>query len=242
MKYTTIFRSYLSFGRILCLYQIIREDMIKMAENKISMDKLKEKSTKEKIFESAIDLFAKKGFDGTSMREIAEAVGIKKASLYSHYKSKNEIMDNIFEYFKKELMKMRPPEARNLKKINKITPEVFRQRAHLTLDIFKNPLMEKIFRIISSEQFRDKRAKTIILECLIHEPYSFSRAVLEIMVKKDIINKIDPDIKAMEFQYSIYTLFMEYLLLKSDNSDTSEIEELIEKHLDYFINSLEKTG
>lgn len=211
-----------------------------MAENKISMDKLKEKSTKEKIFESAIDLFAKKGFDGTSMREIAEAVGIKKASLYSHYKSKNEIMDNIFKYFKKELMKMRPPEARNLEKIDKITPEVFRQRAHLTLDIFKNPLMEKIFRIISSEQFRDKRAKTIILECLIHEPYSFSRAVLEIMVKKDIINKIDPDIKAMEFQYSIYTLFTEYLLLKSDNSDTREIEELIEKHLDYFINSLEK--
>ena len=33
---------------------------------------------------------------------------------------------------------------------------------------------------------------------------------------------------------------MEYLLLRSDNSDTSEIEELIEKHLNYFVNSLEK--
>ncbi|HEX3014574.1 MAG TPA: TetR/AcrR family transcriptional regulator, partial [Methanobacterium sp.] len=199
-----------------------------------------EKTTKEKIFDSAIELFAKKGFDATSMREIAEAVGIKKASLYSHYKSKNEIMDNIFEYFKKELMQMRPPEARNLEKIDKITPEVFRQRANLTIGIFKNPKMEKIFRIISSEQFRDKRAKMIILECLIHEPYSFSRTVLEIMVNKGIINKIDPDIKAMEFQYTIFTLFMEYLLLKSDNSDTSKIEGMIEKHLDYFVNSLEK--
>ena len=119
---------------------------------------IEEKTTKEKIFEAAIDLFAKKGFDATPMREIAEAVGIKKASLYSHYQSKNEIMDSIFKYFKKELMKMRPPEARNLEKIDKITPEVFRQRAHLTLGIFKNPVMEKIFRIISSEQFRDKRA------------------------------------------------------------------------------------
>ena len=214
--------------------------VIKIVENKNNKKGKSVKTTKERIFEAAIDLFALKGFDATSMREIAEAVGIKKASLYSHYKSKNEIMDNIFKYFKKELMKMRPPEARNLEKIDKITPEIFRQRAHLTLTIFKNPLMEKIFRIISSEQFRDKRAKTIILECLIHEPYSFSRTVLGIMVKKDIINKIDPDIKAIEFQYSIYTLFMEYLLLKSDDSDTSEIEELIEKHLDYFINSLEK--
>jgi AcrR family transcriptional regulator len=201
---------------------------------------IEEKTTKEKIFEAAIDLFAKKGFDATPMREIAEAVGIKKASLYSHYKSKNEIMDSIFKYFKKELMKMRPPEARNLEKIDKITPEVFRQRANLTLSIFKNPKMEKIFRIISSEQFRDKRARTIILECLIHEPYSFSKKVLEIMVSKGIINEIDPDVKAMEFQYSIYTLFMEYLLLRSNNSDTNEIEELIEKHLNYFINSLEK--
>ena len=201
---------------------------------------IEEKTTKEKIFEAAIDLFAKKGFDATPMREIAEAVGIKKASLYSHYKSKNEIMDSIFKYFKKELMKMRPPEARNLEKIDKITPEVFRQRANLTLNIFKNPNMEKIFRIISSEQFRDKRARTIILECLIHEPYSFSKKVLEIMVSKGIINEIDPDVKAMEFQYSIYTLFMEYLLLRSDNSDTGKIEELIEKHLNYFVNSLEK--
>ena len=80
----------------------------------------------------------------------------------------------------------------------------------------------------------------IVLECLIHEPYSFSRTVLEIMVNKGIINEIDPNVKAMEFQYSIYTLFMEYLLLRSDNSDTSKIEELIEKHLDYFVDSLEK--
>lgn len=214
--------------------------MIKMAENKGNINKLEEKTTKEKIFDAAIDLFAQKGFDATSMREIAEVVGIKKASLYSHYKSKNEIMDNIFKYFKKELMKMRPPEARNLEEIDNITPEVFRQRAYLTMGIFKNPVMEKIFRIISSEQFRDKRARLIVLECLIHEPYSFSRTVLEIMVKKGVINKIDPDIKAMEFQYSIYTLFMEYLLLKSGNSDTGKIEEMIEKHLDYFVNGLEK--
>lgn len=218
------------------------ENMIKMTKSKDNIDILEEKTTKEKIFEAAIDLFAQKGFDATAMREIAEEVGIKKASLYSHYKGKNEIMDNIFKYFKEELMKMRPPEAKNLEKMDNITPEIFRQRANLTLGIFKNPKMEKIFRIISGEQFRDKRAKMIILECLIHEPYSFSRTVLEIMVNKGIINKIDPEIKAMEFQYSIFTLFMEYLLLKSDNSDTCKIEGMIEKHLNYFVNSLEKKG
>lgn len=198
------------------------------------------KTTKERIFKASIDLFAQKGFDATSMREIAEAVGIKKASMYGHFKSKDEIIDCVFQYFKKGLVKMRPPEVRNLEKIDKITPEIFRQRAYLTLNLFKDQIMGKIFIIILNEQFRDERAKTIVLQYLVHEPYSFSKKVLEIMVNKGIIDKIDPDIKAMEFQYTIFSLFLEYLLLKSDGSNTSNMEEMIGKHVDYFINSLEK--
>ncbi|MGB9979657.1 TetR/AcrR family transcriptional regulator [Methanobacterium sp.] len=199
-----------------------------------------EKTTKERIFEAAIDLFAQKGFDAASMRDIAAVVGIKQPSMYGHYKSKDEIIDCVFQYFKRELTKMRPPEVRDLEKIDKLTPEIFRQRANLTFNLFKDPTMEKIFRILLNEQYRDKRARMIVLEFLIHEPYSFSMTVLEIMVDKGIINKIEPDIKAMEFQYTIFTLFMEYLLLKSDNSDTHKIKKMIEKHLDYFVSSLEK--
>lgn len=206
----------------------------------LKTEKKPEKTTKEKIFDISIDLFSQKGFDAVSVREIAREVGIRESSIYNHYKSKDAIMDSIFQYFKEELIKMRPPEARNLEKIDKITPEVFRQRANLTLNLFKNPKMEKIFRIISSEQFRDERARIIVLQYLIHEPYSFSKKVLEIMVNKGTIDKIDPSVKAMEFQYSIFSLFLEYLLLKSDGSDTSKIEKLIEKHLDYFVSTLKK--
>jgi len=204
------------------------------------IEKKPEKTTKEKIFDVSIDLFSQKGFDGVSVREIAREVGIRESSIYNHYKSKDEIMDSIFQYFKEELMKMRPPEARNMGEMDKITPEIFRQRANLTLDLFKNSKMGKIFIIISSEQFRDERAKIIVLKFLIQEPYSFSKKVLEFMVDKGIIGRIDPSIKAMEFQYSIFSLFLEYLLLKSDGSDTSKTERMIEKHLDYFVNTLKK--
>jgi AcrR family transcriptional regulator len=214
--------------------------MINMNRNKDNKNVTGEKTTKKRIFEAAINLFAQKGFDTASMREIAETVGIKKASLYSHYKSKEEIIDCVFQYFKEELVKMRPPEVKNLEKIDKLTPEIFRQRANLTLNLFKNPKMEKIFRILLNEQFRDERAKIIVLEYLIQEPYCFSKKVLEIMVNKGIIAKIDPEIKAMEFQYPIFTLFLEYLLLKSDGSDTTKTEKLIERHVDCFVNTLKK--
>lgn len=40
------------------------------------------KHTKEKILHTALELFSEKGFDGTSMQDIAGRVGLTKAALY----------------------------------------------------------------------------------------------------------------------------------------------------------------
>ena len=57
----------------------------------------KEKNTKEKILEEALKLFAQSGYIGTSMNDIASKLGVTKAALYKHYKSKQEILDSIIE-------------------------------------------------------------------------------------------------------------------------------------------------
>ena len=49
-------------------------------------------STRERILDVALDLFIEKGFDGTSLREIAEQLGFTKAALYYHYASKDDIL------------------------------------------------------------------------------------------------------------------------------------------------------
>ena len=54
-------------------------------------------STKQKILDAALDLFSTQGFEATSIAQIAEAVGIRKASLYSHFASKQAILDAIVE-------------------------------------------------------------------------------------------------------------------------------------------------
>ncbi len=46
-----------------------------------------------KIIEKAIYSFSTNGYDGTSISNIAELVGIKKSTIYSHYKSKDEIFE-----------------------------------------------------------------------------------------------------------------------------------------------------
>jgi AcrR family transcriptional regulator len=49
-------------------------------------------STRERILDVALDLFTDQGFDGTSMREIAERLGISKPAIYYHFASKEEIL------------------------------------------------------------------------------------------------------------------------------------------------------
>jgi AcrR family transcriptional regulator len=48
--------------------------------------------TRERILDVALDLFIEHGFDGTSLREIAEHLGITKAALYYHFASKDDIL------------------------------------------------------------------------------------------------------------------------------------------------------
>ena len=52
--------------------------------------------TRERICEAALALFASKGVDGATVRDIAQAVGVSEGALYRHFRSKEEIARDIF--------------------------------------------------------------------------------------------------------------------------------------------------
>lgn len=54
-------------------------------------------TTKEKITETALDLFSQRGYDGVSVRDIARAVGIRESSIYNHFQSKRAVFDAIVD-------------------------------------------------------------------------------------------------------------------------------------------------
>ncbi|MBV1848966.1 TetR/AcrR family transcriptional regulator [Catellatospora tritici] len=51
--------------------------------------------TRARIQAVALELFTEHGYDATSLREIAERLGVTKAALYYHFKSKEEIVDSF---------------------------------------------------------------------------------------------------------------------------------------------------
>ncbi len=59
--------------------------------------------TRERIQSVALELFAEQGYEKTSLREIAERLGVTKAALYYHFKSKEDIVRSFTEDYVHEL-------------------------------------------------------------------------------------------------------------------------------------------
>jgi len=68
------------------------------------------KRARNSILNAAIELFAQKGYAGCSIREICQAAGITKPVLYYHFRSKEqlyqELMMDIFNQTKKNLLRL----------------------------------------------------------------------------------------------------------------------------------------
>lgn len=60
-------------------------------------------STRERIQQTAIALFSENGYEHTSLREIAEHLGVTKAALYYHFKTKEDIAASFFESYAADL-------------------------------------------------------------------------------------------------------------------------------------------
>jgi AcrR family transcriptional regulator len=51
-----------------------------------------QRDTRQRILDVALDLFTEQGYDGTSLREIAERLAVTKAALYYHFASKEDVL------------------------------------------------------------------------------------------------------------------------------------------------------
>jgi len=68
-----------------------------MVKKKLTPRKLRAIETKEKIFRTAIELFAKKGFENVRIEDICSRLDLSKGAFYTHFTSKDQI---IIEQFK----------------------------------------------------------------------------------------------------------------------------------------------
>lgn len=122
--------------------------------------------TKEKIFLTALSLFAEKGVDGVSLRSIIRAAEINEATVYRYFKNKDALVDSIISFFSTELEKTTPPRSAIAARAKESSPtEAFVILTSYYFDFMadtRSPL-SLAHRVVFLEQLRRKEAGLALL-------------------------------------------------------------------------------
>lgn len=189
--------------------------------------------TKDKIFDMALDLFSKKGYDSVSVRTIASEVGIKESSIYNHYSSKKDILMSILNYFE-EYFKGNPLDDENIRKLLEENPEEF---YHQGSEMFKQQIFEekilKIMKLIFVQMYQIDEVKEFFLREILGGSTDFWSDVFEILIQKNVIGSdCNPNkLAEMYFGFSMFKLWE--IFLKYDNFPKAEIEIMFDEVEEY---------
>ena len=129
--------------------------------------------TRGRIQAVALDLFTEQGYETTSLREIAERLGVTKAALYYHFKSKEEIVQSLIKERVSVLEELvdwaksqpRTPETRH-EFVRRYATELHRGHYHMKVMRFfeRNPTLAKV------EGVDKMRARTTEMMDLLSDP------------------------------------------------------------------------
>lgn len=189
--------------------------------------------TKDKIFDTALDLFSKKGYDSVSVRTIASEVGIKESSIYNHYSSKKDILMSILNYFE-EYFKGNPLDDENIRRLLEENPEEF---YHQGSEMFKQQIFEekilKIMKLIFVQMYQIDEVKEFFLREILGGSTDFWSDVFEILIQKNVIGSdCNPNkLAEMYFGFSMFKLWE--IFLKYDDFPKAEIEIMFDEVEEY---------
>jgi AcrR family transcriptional regulator len=148
------------------------------------------------IVETAIDLFSKHGFRGTTTRELAAAVGVSEPVLYQHFETKRALYEAIIE-------------SQSLGEVEKVVPELralseagdnrayFTRLAGLLLDWhLKDP---RYCRLLMFSGLENHELSRLFYERCVAVFYELVTQHLDREVKKGVFREVDSLLTARSF-------------------------------------------
>ena len=142
--------------------------------------------TKERILLTALELFARDGYEAVSVSDIAGALGMTKAALYRHYRNKRHIFESILQR-----MEQRDAEQARDHALPEGTPEEM-EAAYEAASLgdavgfakamfrywTEDPFASRFRRMLTLEQFRDPEMGKLYQQYLAAGPLSYTADLL----------------------------------------------------------------
>jgi AcrR family transcriptional regulator len=152
--------------------------------------------TRQAILDAALTLFADKGYFGTSLRDVAGAVGVRESALYNYFPGKEALFDALLA-------------AESAEKVEQFSAildapardgrDVLERLAECVLDRFVQPRQQQLFRILMSDGMRLARDGRINLLERMQSSRPRLEEIMQRLIDDGHLRQADPELLVMQF-------------------------------------------
>ncbi len=196
------------------------------------------RDTRAEILDAALDQFAHTGYFGTSMRQIARAVGVRESALYHHFPSKESILSEL-------MGELGPSRAQQLAAVDvpmlarQLGPEALLKKLLDTIiEEWTAPREMKFFRVLMSEGPRMSEAGLFNARAYVDRARAQIGRLFSELMRVKAIRKVDPAGATIAFMGPMIALRMMYLGLPGGAPDVRALKKEVANHLQYFMQGI----
>ena len=192
-------------------------------------------NTKQEILEASLELFSVQGFEATSISQIAGAVGIRKASLYSHFESKQAILDalvkEVLGQYAEHSIFARTDWEKNAEKLPLTPDEAVGMIQGQIRYIIHDPYISRARKMLIIEQFQNQELAKLQTKQNYSDVMQYFTGLIKCLIQKGILAEDDPEIMAAQFCLPISVWIN---LCDREPERETEVMELVSRHIRQF--------
>ena len=188
-------------------------------------------SSRERIMESALTLFAQKGISGTSVEEIAAECGMKAPNLYKYFKGKEDIFVGLEDYIESKYRQSMNRGVNNAVWIHNAEEFKIYSIGQIRFTM-TDDMMIRVRKMLTIEQFKNDYFKE---KTSFHQFYFLREQFSDIfrsLIKQGTIEDEDPEMLAIEFFAPVSIMIQ---LCDREPAKKDEVMGMIELFIDRFI-------
>ena len=159
-------------------------------------------NTRKEILEASLELFSVQGFEATSISQIADAVGIRKASPYSHFESKQAILDALLKEVLEQYAARSVFARADWEKEADALPATPDAAVQMILGqlryILHDPTISRARKMLVIEQFRNPELAKLQTAQNYTDVLQYFTGLIQCLIRRGVLAEDDPQIMAAQ--------------------------------------------
>lgn len=200
-------------------------------------------NTKQEILEAALEMFSVQGFEATSISQIASAVGIRKASLYSHFENKQAILDElvkeVLEQYETHSIFAKTDWGKDNDNLPMTPDDAVKMIGGQIRYLLHDPAISRARKMLVIEQFQNPELAKLQTKQNYSDVLRYFTGLVKQMIRLEVLAEDDPEIMAAQFCLPISVWIN---LCDREPNREPEVMELVDKHIRQFFRLYQQSG